>query len=278
MVLTDGLDRRATSDVIRRLVGAGLHVSVGTGLDGISYRRLVTVPMGHEPFVHVAPLTTSSGRLAAKRALDVVGAAFLLVITAPLLCLAAIGIKRCDGGPVLFRQTRVGHHGKPIVVHKLRTMEVDAEAKVDDLSRANERAGPLFKLARDPRVTPIGEFLRRTSIDELPQLFDVLRGDMSLVGPRPALPSEVARFDDELLGRHRVRPGVTGLWQVEGRDKQSFDVYRQLDLFYVDNWSLALDVAILLDTVPAILARGVSIRRPTARPEQAKPVDLDVAS
>jgi lipopolysaccharide/colanic/teichoic acid biosynthesis glycosyltransferase len=136
-------------------------------------------------------------------------------------------------------------------------MVVDAEAKLAELQAANERSGPLFKMTRDPRITPIGHFLRRTSIDELPQLLDVLRGDLSLVGPRPALPAEVAEFDEQLLGRLKVRPGITGLWQVEGRDKASFDVYRRLDLFYVENWSFALDVAILLDSVPAVLGRGL---------------------
>ncbi|MEY2404120.1 MAG: hypothetical protein QOD38_1671, partial [Acidimicrobiaceae bacterium] len=162
-----------------------------------------------------------------------------------------------DRGPVFFRQTRVGRNGKEIIVHKLRTMTVDAEARREEIQHLNERVGPLFKTEADPRVTRVGAFLRSTSLDEIPQLLDVLRGDMSLVGPRPALPDEVAEFDDELLGRLRVRPGVTGLWQVEARDKPSFDAYRRLDLFYVENWSLLLDLAIVIDTLPAVADRGL---------------------
>jgi lipopolysaccharide/colanic/teichoic acid biosynthesis glycosyltransferase len=144
-------------------------------------------------------------------------------------------------------------------VHKLRTMAVDAEDRLDEVMHLNERTGPLFKTESDPRVTRVGAYLRAMSIDELPQLFDVLRGDMSLVGPRPALPEEVAEFDDALLGRLRVRPGITGLWQVEAREKPSFDAYRRLDLFYVENWSLTLDLAIIIDTIPAVGDRALRV-------------------
>lgn len=258
LVLAAGLSRNEVNDVTRELVDSAVHVHVWSGLAGINYRRLVTVPVGREPFVHVAPVTISRPQLVGKRITDVVLASLTLLITSPILVAAAIAIKKHDRGPVFFRQVRVGQHGQEIVVHKLRTMVVDAEAKLADLQDDNARSGPLFKMARDPRITPIGHFLRRTSLDELPQLLDVLRGDLSLVGPRPALPTEVAQFDEELLGRLKVRPGITGLWQVEGRDKPSFDVYRRLDLFYVENWSLALDIAILLDSVPAVLSRGFS--------------------
>jgi exopolysaccharide biosynthesis polyprenyl glycosylphosphotransferase len=256
LVLSAGLNRTEVNDVTRELVDSGVHVHVWSGLAGINYRRLVTVPVGREPFVHVAPVTISRPQLVGKRVTDIVVASLTLLLLSPVLLVSALLIKRHDGGPVFFRQVRVGQHGREIVVHKLRTMVVDAEAKLAELQTDNDRSGPLFKMARDPRITPVGHFLRRTSIDELPQLFDVLRGELSLVGPRPALPAEVAQFDDQLLGRLRVRPGITGLWQVEGRDKPSFDVYRRLDLFYVENWSLALDIAILLDSVPAVLSRG----------------------
>jgi exopolysaccharide biosynthesis polyprenyl glycosylphosphotransferase len=257
LVLSAGLNRTEVNDVTRELVDSGVHVHVWSGLAGINYRRLVTVPVGREPFVHVAPLTISRPQLVGKRVTDIVLASLALLVLSPVLVVSALLIKKHDRGPVFFKQIRVGQHGREIVVHKLRTMVVDAEAKLADLQADNARSGPLFKMARDPRITPIGHFLRRTSIDELPQLIDVLRGDLSLVGPRPALPAEVAQFDDQLLGRLKVRPGITGLWQVEGRDKPSFDVYRRLDLFYVENWSLALDIAILLDSVPAVLGRGL---------------------
>jgi exopolysaccharide biosynthesis polyprenyl glycosylphosphotransferase len=257
LILASGLSRHEVNDTTRDLVESGVHVHVWNGLAGINYRRLVTVPVGREPFVHVAPVSITRPQLAAKRITDLVVASAALLLTSPILLLSALLIKRHDGGPIFFRQVRVGQHGEKIVVHKLRTMVVDAEAKLAEVQAANERNGPLFKMTRDPRITPIGHFLRRTSIDELPQLLDVLRGDLSLVGPRPALPAEVAEFDEQLLGRLKVRPGITGLWQVEGRDKASFDVYRRLDLFYVENWSFALDVAILLDSVPAVLGRGL---------------------
>ena len=135
-------------------------------------------------------------------------------------------------------------------------MVPDAEERLVDLTFANEReGGPLFKLTQDPRRTKVGRILERTSLDELPQLINVLRGDMSLVGPRPALPHEVAQFDDELLGRQRVLPGITGLWQVEGRENPAFDVYRRLDLFYVENWSVGFDLAILMSTFQSVLMR-----------------------
>jgi lipopolysaccharide/colanic/teichoic acid biosynthesis glycosyltransferase len=187
----------------------------------------------------------------------VVVASAVLVLASPVLAAAAVMIKRHDGGPVLFRQRRVGLHGEVFELRKLRTMAVDAEARLAGLRAGNERRGPLFKLARDPRVTPIGRVLRATSVDELPQLLDVIAGRLSLVGPRPALPAEVAEFDQALLGRHDVLPGITGLWQVEARHNPSFDAYRHLDLFYVENWNLQLDIVILLATVKTVIADSV---------------------
>ena len=253
IVFASGLSVAAGNDLVRELVAARIPVQLHSGLLGVSYRRLRPTPIGHEPFFQVTPSSESMIALAAKRVLDIVGSSVLLVLTAPVLCAAALAIKLHDGGEVFFRQTRVGRNGKPIRVHKLRTMAADAEARLAEVQPLNERMGPLFKTESDPRVTTVGRIMRRTSIDEIPQLFDVLRGDMSLVGPRPALPEEVAAFDDALLGRLRVRPGVTGLWQVEARQKPSFEAYRRLDLFYVENWSIALDLAILVDTIPAVL-------------------------
>jgi lipopolysaccharide/colanic/teichoic acid biosynthesis glycosyltransferase len=143
------------------------------------------------------------------------------------------------------------------MLFKLRTMSVDAEQRRAALLGSNERKGPLFKVADDPRVTPIGKILRATSIDELPQLVNVILGQMTLVGPRPALPDEVAQFDEELLERHRMTPGITGLWQVEARDDPSFESYRMFDMFYVENWSLSLDLAIIFSTATSVIMRGV---------------------
>jgi lipopolysaccharide/colanic/teichoic acid biosynthesis glycosyltransferase len=167
-------------------------------------------------------------------------------------------IKVEDRGPLFFKQVRIGRHGRPFTVYKFRTMVVNAEDRLKELQKENERAGPLFKMTRDPRITRVGKFLRDSSLDELPQLLNVLRGEMSLVGPRPALPAEVAQFDPELRDRLKVKPGLTGLWQVEARDNPSFDAYRRLDLYYVENWSVSLDLIILLATVEHVTARLVS--------------------
>jgi len=183
-----------------------------------------------------------------KRALDLLFSGFGLVVLAPLLLVIALLIRFDSAGPALFRQTRKGLNGKPFRIYKFRTMVPDAEVMMIDLLAENERQGPLFKLTRDPRVTRIGRFLRDSSLDELPQLLNVLAGKMSLVGPRPALVSETENFSEELLARNGARPGMTGLWQVEAGDDPSFVLYQHLDLYYVENWSLVLDLKILLLT------------------------------
>ena len=243
--------------VVRDLLDVGTHVHLSHGLRGIHHRRLLATPLANEPLYYVEPSSLSPWQLMAKRGLDVALGSLALFITGPLLLLAAAAIKLHDGGPVLFSQERVGQNGRHFRIYKLRTMVTDAEKRLADLREKNERTGPLFKLDRDPRVTAVGRLLRLTSVDELPQLFNVLRGEMSLVGPRPALPAEVASFDEELLGRSRVLPGITGLWQVEARDNPSFDSYRRLDLFYVENWSVTLDLVILLSTLETELVRVV---------------------
>jgi lipopolysaccharide/colanic/teichoic acid biosynthesis glycosyltransferase len=206
----------------------------------------------------------------AKRLLDLIVVPVVLVLAAPVMVVVLLAIKLDDGGPVLFCQRRIGKDGKEFKLFKFRSMVVDAEARLAELVKFNERRGPLFKVQVDPRSTRIGTFLRASSLDELPQLFNVLRGDMSLVGPRPALASEVAEFDEELLRRLRVTPGITGLWQVKARDNPSFDAYRSLDLFYVDNWSLGVDLAILASTALAVLARGIRALRPPNPPQTPK--------
>jgi len=191
---------------------------------------------------------------ALKRVIDVIGATILLALGMPLLIAAAIAIAREDRGPVLFAQTRVGRGGRTFVLYKLRTMIVHAEARKAELLHRNEVRGPAFKIRRDPRVTRVGRFLRRASIDELPQLFNVLRGEMSLVGPRPALPCEVAAHDERARRRLLVKPGLTGLWQVSGRAALPFNDWLDLDLDYVARASVALDLWLLLRTVPAVLS------------------------
>jgi exopolysaccharide biosynthesis polyprenyl glycosylphosphotransferase len=191
--------------------------------------------------------------LVVKRALDLVVATAGLVLTSPLLLLIAAWIRLRDGSPVLFRQTRIGLHGRHFEMLKFRTMVPEAEALLADLMGRSEVNGQAFKLSRDPRVTRTGRFLRRSSLDELPQLWNVLRGEMSLVGPRPALPREVDSYDLWHRRRLSMKPGITGLWQVSARRSPDFDAWAELDLSYIDRWSLWLDLQILAKTLPAAL-------------------------
>ncbi|MGH9088732.1 MAG: sugar transferase [Acidimicrobiales bacterium] len=267
-----------SSETLRRAIAVaaddGLHVQVWSGLLGVGSRRLRSVPVSGEPFFYVEPRGAALWQLTAKRIIDVAGALVGLAASVPLLAVAALLVKLDDGGPVLHRGSRVGRHGKPFAAYKIRTMSAGRDLSTDELSALNERKdGPLFKASNDPRVTRVGRLLRASSIDEIPQLWNVLSGTMSLVGPRPALPDEVVEFDDELHRRHSVRPGITGLWQVEARRNPSFHAYRRLDLRYVDDWSLSLDLAILAATVPAVLGQAVEELRRRGR--QARQVRSD---
>ncbi len=197
---------------------------------------------------------TDDYRLVVKRAFDVVAAACGLLVLAPLLLACAWLVRRSGPGPVLFGQVRCGHNRRLFRMWKFRTMVADAERLQPALEAQNEAAGPVFKIRHDPRITPIGRVLRRTSLDELPQLVNVLVGDMSIVGPRPLPMRDVSRFTEaRLMRRFSVRPGITCLWQVNGRSNTDFDRWVEFDLEYIDNWSLSLDARILLRTVPAVL-------------------------
>ena len=193
-------------------------------------------------------------RRLAKRALDVAASAAALLLTAPLMGLIALAVRLDSPGPVLYAQERYGLHRHRFRVWKFRSMSVDAEARQAELEARNETDGALFKIHDDPRVTRVGRLLRRTSLDELPQLWNVLRGEMSLVGPRPLPVRDVARFQEPwLMRRFSAPPGLTGLWQVHGRSAVGFDDFVAMDLQYVDGWSLGLDLRILAATVPAVL-------------------------
>ena len=195
--------------------------------------------------------------LVVKRLIDVVGAAVGIVVLSPVLLATAILIRVRDGSPVIFRQTRVGLHGRPFTILKFRTMDLDAEERLHEVAHLNEREGAAFKASDDPRMSLLGRKLRRSSLDELPQLWNVLKGEMSLVGPRPPLPSEVVEYDIWHRRRLSMKPGITGLWQVESRQEPSFDRWVELDLSYIDRWTLWLDFRILLRTMPNVMmARG----------------------
>jgi len=192
-----------------------------------------------------------------KRALDIAVSAVALLLLSPLLALTALAVRLGSSGPVIFSQLRVGLNGRPFRLHKFRSMYRDAEGRRAGLAAQNEASGPVFKIARDPRVTPLGRWLRKFSIDELPQLWNVLVGDMSLVGPRPPLHDEVVRYQRWQKRKLSMKPGITCLWQVNGRSAIPFEDWMRLDLEYIDNWSLGLDLKILLRTIPAVvLARG----------------------
>ena len=195
--------------------------------------------------------------LAVKRLIDIVGSAAGLIVLSPLIVVTALVIRIRDGAPIFFRQTRVGLHGRPFTIIKFRTMAPDAERRLHEVAHLNEREGAAFKATNDPRLSQVGGFLRRTSLDELPQLWNVLRGEMSLVGPRPPLPAEVGEYDIWHRRRLSMKPGITGLWQVESRNEPDFDRWVELDLSYIDRWTLWLDLSILVRTMPSVLmARG----------------------
>jgi exopolysaccharide biosynthesis polyprenyl glycosylphosphotransferase len=254
VIAATAIDLGTSNRLIRELTDRGIHVELSSTLRDIASHRLTVRPLGRFPVVYVEPVQRSGWRPYAKRTLDLVLACGALILTAPVLVAAALAIKINDPrGPVLFRQERVGRDGRLFQVLKLRTMVLDAEQRLDDLSEHNEADGPLFKMRNDPRITRPGQILRKLSLDELPQLWNVIHNEMSMVGPRPALPSEVEKWGSALHSRLRVKPGITGMWQVNGRSSSSFEDYERLDLYYVDNWSLTTDLAIVAKTIPAVL-------------------------
>ncbi|RMH79560.1 MAG: exopolysaccharide biosynthesis polyprenyl glycosylphosphotransferase, partial [Actinomyces sp.] len=244
-----------TNRLIRTLTEHGIHVELSSTLFDIAAHRLVIRPVGRIPMMYVEPVRRDGWRPAAKRLFDIVVAGAALVATVPVMAVAAAAVKLTSPGPVLFRQFRVGRDGELFEMLKLRTMYIDAEARAAEVAELNRASGLLFKAPDDPRITPVGRILRRLSIDEIPQLLNVLKGDMSLVGPRPALPSEAIHWTDTLRNRVRVKPGITGMWQIGRGDGADHDAtYERLDLYYVDNWSVVTDLAILARTIPVVLS------------------------
>ncbi|MGN6780511.1 MAG: sugar transferase [Marmoricola sp.] len=235
------------------LEGLDVDMLVVPSLTDVAGPRVHFTHVAGLPLVHVREPQVSEAMGVVKRLFDIVVSVLLLIVIAPVMVLVAIGVKLQDGGPVLYRQRRVGHDQAAFGMLKFRSMVVGADQVRDELESANEAAGVLFKIRDDPRVTRFGAFLRKYSLDELPQIFNVLSGEMSLVGPRPPLPAEVDRYDADVHRRLLVRPGMTGLWQVSGRSDLSWEESVRLDLYYVDNWSLTGDLVILLKTVRAVL-------------------------
>jgi exopolysaccharide biosynthesis polyprenyl glycosylphosphotransferase len=233
----------------------GVEARLSVNLPHILPTRLTVQPLDHLTIISLKSAHLSGGQAAAKRTLDILGALVGLLVTV-LPCVGiAIAIKLTSDGPILFRQVRVGKQGRPFTLLKFRTMITEAEGMLIHLRDRNEADGPLFKIREDPRVTSVGRWLRRWSLDELPQLVNVLKGDMSLVGPRPPLSDEVDLYEDWQRGRLEVAPGITGLWQVEGRIELPFHEAVRRDIFYIENWSLSYDLFIMAKTIPAILSR-----------------------
>jgi exopolysaccharide biosynthesis polyprenyl glycosylphosphotransferase len=217
-------------------------------LSGLSFDEL-----GGLPLLTFSTAPHDELVLFVRRSVEFVLSSLLLLLLSPLLLVIAVAIKLDSPGPVLFRQLRCGLHGRPFTFLKFRSMRVDAEALKKHLAPYNEMDGPAFKMTNDPRVTPLGRFLRRTSLDELPQLWNIIRGDMSIVGPRPAVLEEVRQYEPWQRRRLSMKPGLTCLWQVNGRNELTFEEWMRLDLEYIDNWSLWLDVKIAFKTIPAVL-------------------------
>jgi exopolysaccharide biosynthesis polyprenyl glycosylphosphotransferase len=231
----------------------GTDLCVAPALLDVAGPRTTIRPIAGLPLLHMDHPEFTGAKLVIKSIFDKLLALAVLVVASPLLALIAMAVRLDDRGPVLFRQTRVGVNGRSFEVVKFRTMVPDAEERKAGLADRNQQQGPLFKIRMDPRVTRVGRWLRRWSLDELPQLLNVLAGDMSLVGPRPALPEEAALYGDHVRRRLAVKPGITGLWQVNGRADLSWDESVRLDLRYVENWSLMLDLQILWKTWAAVV-------------------------
>jgi len=231
----------------------GVRAFLVPDLFQMSLSRMDVDDLGGVPMIGVKEISITGWKSVTKRAIDFTIALVGLIVLSPLMLLIALAIKLDSPGPVLFRQIRVGKGGRQFVLHKFRSMWEGAEEEQEKLTDLNEAEGPIFKIRHDPRCTRAGRFLRRTSLDELPQFYNVLRGEMSLVGPRPPIPAEVEHYEEWHKKRLEVSPGMTGLWQVSGRSELTFDEMVLLDIYYIENWSAAVDTEIFLRTIPKII-------------------------
>ena len=251
---SDGMTSRVVRDISYELEAIGTDLIVAPGLVDVAGPRVVMSPAEGLSLVHVDAPLFSGGRYVVKSVMDWTLALCALVVLALPMLIIGILVKATSAGPMLFRQERVGRNGEMFSMLKFRSMSVDAEDRLAELAAHNEASGPLFKVRNDPRVTRVGRALRRYSLDELPQFINVMLGQMSLVGPRPPLPSEVAQYDGHAARRMLVKPGLTGLWQISGRSDLAWDEGLRKDVYYVENWTVFGDLAIMLGTVRAMLA------------------------
>ena len=234
----------------------GVQMLIMSDLYDLNASRISLFKLGDVPLLRFEPVAQDIGKLVVKRMFDIVLTMLAMPVIAPVMLLIAVAIKLDDKGPVFFIQERVGYHKRLFPMIKYRTMCVDAEDKLKEIEHLNEASGPIFKMENDPRVTRVGKLLRATSLDEIPQLLNVLRGHMSLIGPRPMSMRDVDLFDRGIQRkRFSVKPGITCIWQISGRSNLPFEKWLELDLEYIENWSLWLDIKILLLTIPAVLKR-----------------------
>ncbi len=257
IIASSAFDHDVLARMIAELRNFDVDVHISSGLFEVLTSRVIVSEIAGVPLITVKGISLTRTNLLVKRIFDLVVASVAVLIGMPLWLAIAALIKVTSRGPVFYSQTRVGRSGATFQMLKFRSMYMDAERRLADLQSTNEASGPLFKMKDDPRVTSVGRWLRKFSLDEFPQLINVLRGEMSLVGPRPPLPGEVERYSAHDWRRLEVVPGMTGLWQVSGRSGLTFDEMVRLDLFYIENWSVSLDITLMLRTIPAVLfARG----------------------
>ena len=250
-----------SSDVLARIIadlrGRDVDIEISSGLLDVTTSRVLIREVSGVPLITVRGVSFSLGKRFVKRTFDLMVGALIIIVGMPVWLVLSLIIKLDSRGAVLYRQTRIGSGGRPFEMYKFRSMATGADQVRDQLTADNEASGPLFKMQADPRVTRVGAWLRKFSIDEFPQLLNVLRGEMSLVGPRPPLPGETGEYSSHHWRRMEVPPGMTGLWQVSGRSRLTFDEMIRLDLFYIENWSVGFDIGLILRTIPAVLfARG----------------------
>ena len=248
-------------DVVARMIAelrtADADVHISSGLFEVLTSRVIVTEVAGVPLITVKGISLSKGNVLAKRIFDLAVALLVVLIGLPIWLVIAAAVKLSSKGPILYTQERMGLHGRKFGMYKFRSMYVDADTRLSDVLSANEATGPLFKMKDDPRVTSVGRWLRKFSLDEFPQILNVIKGEMSLVGPRPPLEREVSGYSLHDWRRLEVVPGMTGLWQVSGRSSLTFDEMVRLDLFYIENWSVSLDITLIFRTIPAVLfARG----------------------
>jgi exopolysaccharide biosynthesis polyprenyl glycosylphosphotransferase len=257
VVASSAFDHDGVSRIIGQLRGINVTTHVSSGLFEILTRRVIVRELAGVPLITVKAVSLSRGNLAMKRVFDLVGASVGVLFGMPLWLAIALAVKSESKGSVFYKQARIGQGGRLFGMYKFRSMCHDADARLGELVDENEASGPLFKMKNDPRVTRVGSWMRKYSVDEFPQLLNVLRGEMSLVGPRPPLPGETAQYNEVHWRRMEVPPGMTGLWQVSGRSSLTFEEMVRLDLYYIENWSVGFDTSLILRTIPAVLfARG----------------------